>query len=176
MLDKSQNITANNNSNAAGRDINHINIFLCAEANSKAESSIQKILLKISDFTTDVEYEKPDTKDYTIEKKIEYNELTNYKKFFDEYMENYNIVAEKIKIISETDPAFESKMIKYMRNIYMENNDDKANANEILDKIIKDIKYDLIDSDLNADDKSYIIYVVFYVFARCKIFKKPPSK
>ncbi len=178
MLDSNQNITADNGGKAAGRDVNDnsINIlFIMPE--SKAASSIQIVLLKISEFTTDVKYEKPDTKEYTIEHKIDHNSLSKYREYFEDYMENYNIVREKIRIISSTDPTIESKLINYIRNKYINISNDKATSNEILDKIVKEIENDLKEScNLSLDDIAYAHYIVFYVFARCKIFKKPPPK
>jgi len=91
-------------------------------------------------------------------------------------MENYNIVSEKIRIISSTDSTIESKLINYIRNKYINISNDKATSNEILDKIVQEIENDLKGScNLNLDDIAYTHYIVFYVFARCKIFKKPPK-
>jgi hypothetical protein len=84
MLDSNQNIRADNDGKAAGRDVNDNStniLFIMPE--SKAASSIQIVLLKISEFTTDVKYEKPDTKEYTIEHKIDHNSLSKYRKYFE---------------------------------------------------------------------------------------------
>ena len=125
----------------------------------------------------DLKYEKPDTEEYTIERKIDHNGLLKYRSYFDDYMENYNIVSEKIRIISSADPMIENKLIKYIRNKYINISNDKATSNEILDKIVKEIENDLKEScNLSLDDIAYAHYIVFYVFARCKIFKKPPPK
>ncbi|EIX6101629.1 hypothetical protein MKS92_001866, partial [Campylobacter jejuni] len=100
MLNK-QTINGSNN-NTAGRDIN-VNNFYNFNYPIKHEISIGNILKNISEFTINLQFEKPDTGEYTIEEKINYNKLTQFKEFFDDYMENYNIVKEKIRIISAED-------------------------------------------------------------------------
>lgn len=178
MFDNSQDVKADNNSKAAGRDIidNSTN-FSLTMSRSRKESSIQKVLLEISDFETDVKYEKPDTKEYTIEEKIDYNRLVEYKECFEDYMDSYSIVMEKIRIMSSQKPAFENKLIKYIRNKYQHTIDIKADSDKILDIIIKEIEKELKEeSELSLDDIAYTRDIVFYVFSRCKIFKKPPAK
>ncbi|XMD77840.1 hypothetical protein UPTC15610_01141 [Campylobacter lari] len=170
MLNK-QTINGSNN-NTAGRDVN-INNFYNFNYPVKHEISIGNILKNISEFTINLQFEKPDTGEYTIEEKINYNKLTQFKEFFDDYMENYNIVKEKIMIISAEDINFEQRLVKYVKNKYIKFYD-KNNPNLTLNSILEEIENDLKqNTDLSIDDISCTHYIIFYVFALCKIFEKP---
>lgn len=173
MLDKNQDINAINNSKAAGRDLidNSTNYFV---ESIKHESAIAKILMGFLDIVTDVKYEKPDTVEYTIEDKIDHNHLTKYKDFFDEYMENYNLVQHKISTIQEEEPSFENRLISHIKNKYIKYYNNQMHSDNILSKIIDDVEQELKNhSTLPLEDIISVHYVVFYVFARCKIFEKP---
>ncbi|WP_270987403.1 ABC-three component system protein [Campylobacter upsaliensis] len=166
-----QTINGSNN-NTAGRDVN-VNNFYNFNYPIKHEISIGNILKNISEFTINLQFEKPDTGEYTIEEKINYNKLTQFKEFFDDYMENYNIVKEKIRIISAEDINFERRLVKYVKNKYIKLYD-KNNPNLTLNNILEEIENDLKqNTNLSIDDISCTHYIVFYVFALCKIFEKP---
>ncbi|EGK8111795.1 hypothetical protein IO356_001238 [Campylobacter upsaliensis] len=88
-------------------------------------------------------------------------------------MENYNIVKEKIRIISAEDINFERRLVKYVKNKYIKLYD-KNNPNLTLNNILEEIENDLKqNTNLSIDDISCTHYIVFYVFALCKIFEKP---
>ena len=166
-----QTINGDNN-NTAGRDVN-VNNFYNFNYPIKHEMSIGNILKNISEFTINLQFEKPDTVEYTIEEKINYNNLVQFKEFFDDYMENYNVVKEKIMIISAEDINFEQRLIKYVKNKYIklyDKNDPNLTLNNILEEIENDLKQ---NTDLSIDDISCTHYIVFYVFALCKVFEKP---
>ncbi len=170
MLNK-QTINGSNNY-TAGRDVK-VNKFYNFNYPIKHEMSIGNILKNISEFTINLQFEKPDTGEYTIEEKINYNNLVQFKEFFDDYMENYNIVKEKIMIISAEDVNFEQRLLKYVKNKYIrlyDKNDPNLTLNNILEEIENDLKQ---NTDLSIDDISCTHYIVFYVFALCKIFEKP---
>lgn len=174
MLDKNQNITATENGKAAGRDLFDLSTTYMVES-IEHESSIGNILMGLSQFTTDVQYERPDTVEYTIEDKIDHNKLLKYKAFFDDYMENYNLVKNKVNIITDEDVTFEKRLLKYVSNKFIKNFVKDIDPNILLDKIIDDIEFELkLHSKLNLDDISGVHYIVFYVFAQCKIYQKPP--
>ncbi len=174
MFDNEQkiNVTGNENKTAA-KDLFDYSISYVVEA-TKHNSAIENILLGISKFTADIKYEKPDTIDYTIEDKINHNKLKKYKAFFDDYMDNYNIVKNKINIFEEQDITFEKRLISHIKNKYIIHYDKNSSSDDILHKIISNIEMELKNhSNLDLEDISGIHYVVFYVFAECKIFEKP---
>ena len=118
MLDKNQNLTATDHSKVAGRDLLDHSTNYFSES-TKHESTIANVLVGFLNIVSDIKYEKPDTKEYTIEEKVNYNSLTKYNDFFDDYMENYSLVKNKIMIMSEDEPSFENKLINYIRNKYI---------------------------------------------------------
>lgn len=176
MLDKHQiiTVTGSGNKTAAGDLFDYSTSYVMEV--TKHDSAIENILLGISSFTADIKYEKPDTADYTIEDKINHNKLEKYKDFFDDYMDNYNIVKNKISVFEEQDITFEKRLISHVKNKYMIHYDKKNSSDDILCKIISNIEMELkTHSNLALEDISGIHYVVFYVFAECKIFEKPPK-
>lgn len=177
MLDHdTQTVKATNNSKAAGHDL-FDNSTLYEMQATKHASAIGNILIGISHFTTEVKYEKPDTADYTIEDKIDHNKLTKYEDFFDEYMDNYSTVKDKINIMCETDLTFEKRLIVHVQNKYMKYHNKGIDADLLTKQIIDDIEIELKNhSALSLEDISSLHYVIFYVFAQCKIFEKPPRK
>lgn len=173
MLDQTQTIIGNGNK-TAGKDLFDYSSSYIVEA-TKHDSAIENILLGISKFTTDIKYHKPDTIDYTVEDKIDHNKLEKYKVFFDDYMENYSIVKNKINLFEEQDLTFEKSLISYVKNKYIIHFNKDISSDSIINKIILDIENELKNhSQLNLEDISSIHYIVFYVFAECKIFEKPP--
>lgn len=173
---KSSTVEARHHSKAAGRDLLDNSTNYEMEA-TKHASAIGNILLGISHFITEVQYEKPDTADYTIEDKIDHNNLTKYKTFFDDYMDNYSTVKDKINIMSETDLTFEKRLIKHVQNKYIKHHKKGIYPDILTQRIIDDIEIELKNhSTLSLEDISSLHYIVFYVFAQCKIFEKPPRK
>lgn len=175
LLGDEQNINVTGSYNkTAGESLFDFSTTYITES-VKHESAISNILMGLSHFTTDIEYEKPDTVEYTIEQKIDYNELYKYKEFFDDYMENYNLVKNKIEIINDEDVTFERRLISYIRSKFIKYSIKDIDSNELLDKIVSDIEQELkAYSSLELEDISSTHYIVFYVFAQCKIYKKPP--
>jgi len=178
-LNNSQDIAINikgANNKTSGRDLYDYSNTTILTA-KKCDSSIEKVLKGIYNIPIDIEYEKPDTAAYKIENKIEYNKLSKYKYFFDDYMENYDNVRRKIKlIVEEGDIIFEKRLIAYIKSKYIKHYAKQKNGDSILDLLIKEIEQELKKySSLTLDDISAVHFVVFYAFAECKIFDKPPK-
>jgi hypothetical protein len=175
MFDNTQTQTNIGNGKQVGRDDNSTTTI--HQLNPiKHASNIERVLQGISSFITKTQPEKPDTDDYTIESKIDHNRLEKYKKFFDDYMDYYSVVREKISLFEEQDLAFEIKLISHIKNKYMLHFKPNQVSDDLVEKIILDIESELKNhSSLELEDISSIHYVVFYVFSRCKIFEKPPK-
>lgn len=175
MLDNTQSQTNIGSGKQAGRDlVDNSTIYNFSPV--KHASSIERVLQGISSFTAKTQPEKPDTADYTIEDKINHNKLEKYKQFFDDYMNYYDIVREKVSIFEEQDLVFGKKLISHVKNKYINNFNSEKTADDIVSKIISDIEIELkAHSILDLEDISGIHFIVFYVFAECKIFAKPPK-
>ncbi|WP_143428628.1 ABC-three component system protein, partial [Helicobacter sp. 13S00482-2] len=179
LSDKSQKLSAIGTDNkTAGENLIdqsiNINNFNMVEKYSKLDFAIGDILMGISRFQNDIKYEIPNTQDYTIEDKIDYNELSKYKHFFEDYMENYSLVRKKIDTFTDEDPLFDRVLIQYVKSKYQKYFREDTKSDTVLNNIIEDIEKDLREStNLSPDDLCYVNCVVFYVFAECKIFKPP---
>lgn len=175
MFDNAQHQINIGSGKQAGRDlIDNSTIYELSPI--KHASNIERVLQGISSFTAKTQPEKPDTDDYTIEDKIDHNRLEKYKKFFNDYMNYYSVVREKISLFEEQDLAFEIKLISHIKNKYMLHIKSNQVSDDLVEKIVLDIEYELKNhSSLELEDISSIHYVVFYVFSRCKIFEKPPK-
>lgn len=181
MFEKqTQEITGNGNQQANG-NINNINIY---SSEYGRPAAIEKVLSGIYDVAQEnlQKFAPPDTKPYTIEDKIEYNDIELYREFYDDFMSGYALVKYQIDAAAETDPNFENKITEYIKAIYISvweelNEEDRKNPNailwhmrQILEKEISSCSQRLAQEEIKA-----IGSVVFYIFAKCKIFKKPPE-
>lgn len=166
----------NNNVNIAKRDIN---IHQTLTNSEPRPSSIQRLLEGIADLEILESVAEPDTLPYTIEDKIKYNKLLDYLDDIDDYMDwKYNI-AQRISFLELNGfPGTQNKVISFVRRKWKRFRlEFPDNPDQIIYAICKDIESELsriINSKINHEDISYTVYVVFYVFAECKIFEKPP--
>lgn len=180
-----QSITGSNNQQALG-DIN--NLTIAFPPNAQRESAIEKVLAGLYSLTEnqDLSFTPPDTQTYTIHDKILYNKLKTYQDFYDDFSEIYPLIAHKINIASSSDPVFRLKVIRYIQGIFrntaialnLEDSDAPPPPDKIIQEMSLSVKRELKDCNslLDLDELNAIDYVIFYVFAECKIFDKPPIK
>ncbi|WP_180061086.1 hypothetical protein [Acinetobacter sp. YH12124] len=166
----------NNNVNIAKRDINIHQSIMNSEPRP---SSIQRLLEGIADLETLDSVAEPDTLPYTIEDKIKHNKLIEYLEDIDELIDwKYNISKRLSFLELNGFPGTQDKVISFVRRKWRKFKFEfPDNPDQIISAICNDIESELkqvINSKLNHEDISYTTYVVFYVFAECKIFEKPP--
>ena len=141
-------------------------------------SNIQRLIEGISDLVAqeEIEISPLDLMPYDIEEKIDFNDLNKYKEHIEIYKENYYIVCSRVKNLKLNGYiSIEQAIFKYIQKKFMKFSHPN-NADLVIDKIVDDIKTDLIGNlgqMLNHEDLEYISDIVFYVFSKCKIFKKP---
>lgn len=142
-------------------------------------SSIQKILQGISEIQYQGMVRKLDTLPYTIEDKINHNNLKIYK----EHLAKLQSVSWSIQTQIETleqngHPTISDKLYTYVDGKFMTYKlQGGFEADNLVFQICNDIKRDLENNNVSTitlDDVAYVPYVVFYVFSKCKIFEKPP--
>ena len=168
-----QGIEGNHNQQA-GRDI--VNHNYPPPLDPHIPSAIEKVLRGIYRIAVDQSrFSPPDNKTYSIEGKIDFNQI-RYFKPYDQYQEGYDLIRAQIITLSTIDPSCEKSIIGHVCSLCRQA---LRNA-KIPDEIIGYIHSQLI-SELNADhakltleEKAAVDFVVFYVFAECKIFDKPP--
>ena len=158
----------------SGRDI--INHNYPPPLDPHIPSAIEKVLSVIDRIAVDQsQFSPPDNKTYSIEEKIDFNQVTYFKPY-DQYQEGYDLIRAQIITLSTIDPSCEKSIIGHVCSLYRE----ALRKVETPDEIIGYIHSQLI-GELNADhakltleEKRTVDCVVFYVFAKCKIFDKPP--
>lgn len=167
--------------NIAGRDlqISHTTNIYKNDNSKHINSAVEMVLSGIYSLTQDEKlcYQKPDSQPYSIEDKIDYNELHSFKDDVENYINYYYLVETQINSGSENDPALNTKIIGYIQqklnrvNVIHKN---ESNDTKLI-FLVDSIKEELIswNAELDGDELTAVIYVIFYVFAECKIFKKP---
>ncbi|AKD39222.1 hypothetical protein I926_09560 [Pasteurella multocida subsp. multocida OH4807] len=172
MFNDNQRVSnkGNNNQIAFG-DINNI-----ISLEQKKESSITNILNYLSNIVReDVTYQELNIGEYTIKEKIDFNNIEIYKDDLEDYIDFYYRIDDKMKIYNETDPMFLERTTQYVKAVYKRCDPKNKKPDSVISEMENKINDEIIrnTSIKSLDDLSYITYVVFYIFAKCKIFKKP---
>lgn len=145
---------------------------------SQKLSSIHRILEGISDIEYDIEIKELDIQPYTIEQKIDYNNLLFYKKYLSKFQNFSWIIQTQIELLEQNgQPTISNKLYKYVDDKFMYFSLRQLTPDYLVHHICEDIKNDLENNkiiSITLDDIAYVPYVVFYVFSKCKIFDKPP--
>lgn len=138
-------------------------------------SIIQEVLEGIIDLGMDeIDATELDTQLYTIENKIDYNEIIVYKVAYDIYMSEKQLIEHRLKSLENSkNPLASQKLYKYVQRIY-----GKHCYHEFPDQVIKCVCEEISDGllrvqNISLDDVAVVPYIVFYVFSKCHIFKKP---
>ncbi len=173
---KHQQDIGGNNNTQAGRDII---IHNSSNISEHIPSAIESVLSGIYKNAQNKEtFTPPDTESYTIENKINFNEISYFDPLED-FQEGYHYVKAQIKKLSEVDPACETSIIQHIkcdyRQIRRQNKDCSSDA--IIEKVCACIKTALTETKakLALEEQKAVEFVVFYAFAECKIFEKPPT-
>lgn len=135
------------------------------------KESVYKLLLKIRDMEIEnIKFQKHQYEQFDIYEKIDFNELERFKESYEYFMEQYFIVDDCVNSIMQQESSFSDILIRNIFSIYRDTSS-VSNSNERLDKVVETIKNNL-GYRLDNDSLSYVDSIVFYVFAKCKIFKK----
>ena len=115
---------------------------------------------------------------YTIEQKIDHNNLFLYKKYLPKFQNFSWIIQSQIELLEQNgQPTISNKLYKYIDDKFMHFSLNKLTPDYLVHHICENIKIDLENNkilSITLDDIAYVPYVVFYVFSKCKIFEKPP--
>lgn len=148
------------------------------------ESAIEKVLAGLYDVTESqgVTFAPLDTQAYTIPEKVLHNKLKIYSASYDEFLEIYSLIQHQINNATFADPRFTLKVIKYIQGVYRKTvnsvRDSQEDSDWVIEKMFDVIQQDLRDcgATITLEEMRAVEYVIFYVFAECKIFEKPPIK
>ena len=180
MLNKTeQSLTVDGDNNAvAGRDIN-ISQYNSPQENPRlSDSAVVRVLSGLYDIlrTENVQYSPVDTLPYTISDKIDHNGIIKYKKNYDHYRAGHLQVSEKLRTMGEQEPIIINKLDNYVKNLYVRAKEQNCSApDDVVNYIVEKIEKALQGAHLTPEEQTAVPLIVFHVFARCKIFDKPPS-
>lgn len=170
-----QGIEGNHNQQAGGDII--VNHNYPPPLDPHTPSAIEKVLSGIYRIAVDQsQFSPPDNKTYSIEEKIDFNQVTYFQPY-DQYQEGYDLIRAQIITLSTIDPSCEKSIIGHVCSLYREALRKVETPDEIIGYIHSQLinALDTDDAKLTLEEKGTVDFVVFYVFAECKIFKKPSA-
>lgn len=142
----------------------------------KKASIIQEIIEDILDLAMQLEATELDVRAYSIENKIDYNEIICYRESFDFFMGNKQVIQSRLDILESNGNALATKkLFTVIQNIYNKYTHIRK-ADDIITSMQTELSSSLLRVDPNNyDNISFVPSVIFYVFSECQIFKKPPT-
>lgn len=137
-------------------------------------SIIQQILQGILDLNINSEIIELDVQSFSIEDKIDHNKIIAYKEAYEIYMEDKILIEQRLRFLEISENPLASKnLYGFIRRIYAKHCRHK-DPDIIIQHMCNEIKSDLsVDPDISCDDVALIPAIIFYVFTKCHIFKKP---
>lgn len=142
-------------------------------------SAIEKVLgaaISIAESSASIKFEPLDTKPFDLTNKIDYNEIAQFKEHLEDLLTTRTQIKKIIDELSETDVGIQEKLIKYVKDTYISScNKEGTKSDAIIESMRESIRKDLQERFSDLDGMAYIRDIIFYVFAECRIFKKPPE-
>jgi len=165
---------SNNNQQIAKKIVN--NYLTTPVKEVKKASILQQVIEDILELAVQIEVTEIDVKAYSIEHKIDYNQIVCYKESFEFFMNNKQVIQSRLDILETSGNALATKkLFAVIQNFY-----NKHRYINIADDIIRAMQDELssylfeIEPE-NYENISFVPSVIFYVFSECQIFKKPPA-
>lgn len=151
-------------------------LFIVDQLPITKPSIIQEVLegiIELSDH--DIEATEPDIRPYTIQEKIDYNEIVAYKESYEFYMSDRHIIAHRLKSLENgKNPLASKRLYKFVQRIYSKHCHHK-NPDIRIKCVNEEIESNLRRIEgISLDDMAVVASIVFYVFSKCHIFHKPP--
>lgn len=151
------------------------------EAVKPKEGVMCNLLNNIANMIADREIhpELPDNLPYTINNKIEFNNIEIYLKHEDYFEEGLFIVEKRLRTIEDSAIGnIKPQIFRYVKGFYISalSSNSDLNSDQIINfteqSIISELKEHYFQI-LSPEDLGHVRFVVYYVFASCKIFEKP---
>lgn len=127
----------------------------------------------------DIKVEKPDNQPYEITDKIVFNDIKLYLEFQESYDDGMCIIEQRLRSIEDNSSgSIKPQIFRYVNTIYrkVKRTFPDSSPDHIVEKIELIITEELKEyykHTLPPEDLSHVEFVVYYVFAACKIFEKP---
>lgn len=143
-------------------------------------SAIQNLLMNILNIEKreDASLSNEDYQTYSIENKISYNQISIYDKYYDEFKDGYTVVETRLRDLEMNGFAdVRQLIINYVCKKYRLLSCRNISPDELIFSLDTEISNELKSvyiEKLSIDEINHVDYVIFHVFAKCKIFDKPP--
>lgn len=127
----------------------------------------------------DIRVEKPDNQPYEITDKIIFNDIKLYLEFQESYDDGMCIIEQRLRSIEDNSSgSIKPQIFRYVNTIFrkVKRTFPDSSPDHIVEKIELIITEELKEyykHTLPPEDLSHVEFVVYYVFAACKIFEKP---
>lgn len=127
----------------------------------------------------DIKVEKPDNQPYEITDKIVFNDIRSYYEFQENYDDGMCIIEQRLRSIEDNATgSIKPQIFRYVNSIFRKIK--RKFPNYSSDQIIENVEQEITEElkeyykhTLSPEDLSHVEFVVYYVFAACKIFEKP---
>ncbi|MCL6184920.1 hypothetical protein MU404_16445 [Acinetobacter baumannii] len=171
------------NINGNGNTINNGDTTFI-EAPKPRESIMCSLLTNIANMIANrqIHPELPDNLPYNINDKIIFNKIEIYNNYYEYFEDGLFIIEDRLKTIEDSSIGnIKPQIFRYVQGFFIrakEYNKDYS-ADEIISciesAIISDLKTHYFQV-LSPEDLSHVQFVIYYVFASCKIFSKPTNE
>ncbi|MFN4366886.1 MAG: ABC-three component system protein [Acinetobacter sp.] len=143
-------------------------------------SLLTNIALMIAN--NDIKVDRPDNQPYEITDKIIFNEIKSYSDFQESYDDGMCIIEQRLRSIEDNAMgSIKPQIFRYVNSIFrkVKRTFPQHSSDQIIEQIEQKITEELKEYykyTLSPEDLSHVEFVVYYVFAACKIFEKPSSQ
>ncbi len=143
-------------------------------------SLLTNIALMIAN--NDIKVDRPDNQPYEITDKITFNEIKSYSDFQESYDDGMCIIEQRLRSIEDNAMgSIKPQIFRYVNSIFrkVKRTFPQSSSDQIIEQIEQKITEELKEYykyTLSPEDLSHVEFVVYYVFAACKIFEKPSSQ
>lgn len=143
-------------------------------------SLLTNIALMIAN--NDIKVDRPDNQPYEITDKIIFNEIKSYYDFQESYDDGMCIIEQRLRSIEDNAlGSIKPQIFRYVNSIFrkVKRTFPHYSSDQIIEQIEQKITEELKEYykyTLSPEDLSHVEFVVYYVFAACKIFEKPSSQ
>lgn len=170
-------IEGSNNTIVNGTQIIH-------EAPKPKEGIMCSLLNNIANMISNREIypELPDNLPYKVSDKIIFNQIYLYSTYEEYFEDGLYIVENRLRTIEDSSTGnIKPQIFRYVQGFFIRHrfSNKEYNGDQLIrlteQSIINDLK-EHYSQVLSPEDLSHVQFVVYYVFASCKIFEKPTQE
>lgn len=151
-------------------------------AKKEYSSFLKELIIRFSNGIEEVEYSFWNGNHSSVEGKIDYNELDEFKEdILDEYPQYYETINSTLIVLLEQNSLAKKSLFERVKRHYRLCKKKSNDKNIVMSQLISSLCDDYTERDYSIEDNvkldicTYCIkQIIFFVFVECKIFDKPP--